>query len=195
MTQSNVVPMAANAAASPSPRDMWPIVPDAPDIRAIVEDQAATIMQQEILLHAYQVNLNTAQAGAPGTPATGSGTTTGSSTSVTITAAQGTIVVGATVSGTGIPTVNPPKVLGQISGTTGSNGVYLLSAAVNLATATTLTFTPPPSGSTWPSASDSDTLLSIQQIQTAVLRVQSALLQHYVDLLNVSAVPQPPTGP
>lgn len=192
MTQSNVVPMPQ---AGVTPLDMWPITPDAPDIRAIVEDQAATIAAQAALIDAYQTNLNTAQAGTPGTAATGSGTTTGASTSVTIASAQGTIVVGATVTGTGIPTSPATKVLGQISGTTGSNGVYLLNNAVNLATATTLTFTPPPSPSTWPSASDSDTLLSIQQIQTAVLRVQSALLQHYIDLLNTSAVPQPPTGP
>jgi hypothetical protein len=190
--KSNVVPMQSPGV---TPLDMWPIVPDAPDIRAIVEDQAATIMAQETLLHAYQTNLNSAQAGTPGTAATGNGTTTGSSTSLVVTGVGGIIQTGATVSGSGIPTVNPPTVLGQISGATGSNGTYLLSAAVNLASATALTFTPKPSTSTWPSASDSDTLLSIQQIQTAVLRVQSALLQHYVDLLNTSAVPQPPTGP
>lgn len=192
MTQSNVVPMPQ---AGVTPLDMWPITPDAPDIRAIVEAQAETIETQETLLHAYQTNLNAAQGGTPGTPATGAGTTAGSSTTLTVASASGIIQTGAVISGSGVPTVNPPTVLGQISGTTGSNGTYLLSAAVNLATATTLTFTPPPTPSTWPSASDSDTLLSIQQIQTAVLRVQSALLQHYVDLLNTSAVPQPPTGP
>lgn len=191
MTQSNVVPMPT---ASPSPRDMWPIVPDAPDLRAIVEDQADTIQAQEALLHAYQTNLNSAQNPPSPTAVTGQGTTTGLSSTVAITAATGAIPNGSTVAGTGVPTNPVPTVLGFISGAS-PNGNYLLSAAVNLATATTLTFTPPPPASTWPSANDSDTLLSIQQIQTAVLRVQSALLQHYVDLLNTSAVPQPPTGP
>lgn len=180
--------------AGVTPLDMWPIVPDASDLRAIVEDQAATIMAQEALLHAYQTNLNSAQN--PPSPAniTAQGTTTGLSSTVALTAATGTIPNGSKVAGTGVPTSPAPTVLGFISGAS-PNGNYLLSAALNLATATTLTFTPPPPASTWPSANDSDTLMMIQQTQTAILRVQSALLQHYVDLLNQSATPAPPTGP
>lgn len=181
--------------AAPAPRDMWPIVPDAPDIRAIVEDQATTIAAQHTLIAAYQGNLNAAQTPPAGTAATGAGTTSGSSTTLTVASAQGTIHTGSTISGSGVPTVNPPTILGQISGTTGSNGAYLMSAALNIATAVTLTFTPPPAASTWPIPNDSDTLMLIQQTQTAILRVQSALIAHYQDLLNQSQTPAPPSGP
>ena len=42
---------------------------------------------------------------------------------------------------------------------------------------------------------DADTLNAIVQAQTAVIRNQTALLQQYQDLLNVSQTPAPPTGP
>lgn len=191
-----VVPMAKpSPQVGVTPLDNWPIPGDAPDIRSIVEDQAETIAAQEALLHAYQTNLNTAQNPLPGAAATGSGTTTGASTSVVVAGVTGTIAMGATVSGLGIPTTNPPTVLGIITGTMGSAGTYLLSAAINLTSATTLTFTPPPPPSTWPIPNDADTLMIIQQTQTAILRTQSALLSHYQDLLNQSQVPSPPTGP
>jgi len=35
----------------------------------------------------------------------------------------------------------------------------------------------------------------VVQAQTAVMRNQTALLQQYQDLLNVSQTPAPPTGP
>lgn len=171
----------------------WPIAGDAPSLETIVADQAKTISAQEALLHAYQGNLNAAQSPPAGTAATGNGTTTGSSTSVVVTTVTGTIVANAAVTGVGIPTGT--TVLGQISGTTGGAGTYLLSTPVNLATAVMLTFTPTGGVSTWPLPGDAPTLQLIVQQQTAILRTQSALLQHYQDLLNTSQTPAPPTGP
>lgn len=196
MAQAPQLRSVPTPAASPAPLDMWPIVPDAPDIRAIVEDQAATIQAQDNLISAYQANLKAAQTGSVGTPAIGPATTSGSSTSLVVSSvSSGTIATGATISGTGVPTVNPPTILGQISGTPGAAGTYLMSATLNIATATTLTFTPAPAPSTWPIPNDADTLMLIQQTQTAILRVQSALISHYQDLLNQSQTPAPPSGP
>lgn len=174
---------------------VWPILGDVPDLRNIVQDQAETIAANAVLIDAYQTNLNTAQNPPPGTAATGNATTTGSSTSLAVVGSAGTIHMGATITGSGVPTTPAVTVLGQISGTTGQDGTYLVSAPLTLATATALTFTPPPAPSTWPAPMDAPTLLTITQQQTAILRNQSALLQHYVDLLNSSITPAPPTGP
>lgn len=192
-----VVPLKNSSiqAAGVTPLDMWPIVGDAADIRAIVEDQAATIQAQDDLISAYQANLKSAQNPPPGTAATGQGTTSGASTTLTVASVSGTIVKGASISGPGIPTNPAPTILGQISGTTGGNGTYLMSTALTLSSATALTLTPPSVTGTWPVASDSPTLMLIQQAQTAILRLQSALLQNYQNLLNVSGTPAPPTGP
>jgi hypothetical protein len=63
--------------------------------------------------------------------ATFTGNTTGPSTSVTVSAiAGGTLGVGDVVTGTGIPANT--TVLSQTTGMTGGNGVYVLSASVNL---------------------------------------------------------------
>lgn len=172
----------------------WPIAGDAPALLQIVTDQAETIASNEILLHAYQGNLNTAQNPPAGTPATANGAiTTGATTVIAVSGTIGAIVTGATVGGTSLTTA--PTVLGQISGTTGSDGVYLLSAAVTLTAVTALTFTPPPSATGWPIPQDVATLDLIVQQQTAVIRVQTSLIQHYQDLLNTSQVPAPATGP
>lgn len=169
---------------------VWPIPEDSPELEDIVAAQAKTISEQEVLIHEYQGVLNAAQNPPSGSAATGSGTTTGSSTSVTITGANGTIAVGSVVSGAAaVPTGT--KVLGQISGTTGGNGVYLFDQPVTLATATMMTFTPPPPASTWPVPGDSHTLTLIAQQQTTVLRQQNALIQAYQDLLNSSETPAP----
>lgn len=176
----------------------WPIAGDAPDLLAIVQNQAEVIQDQEALLHAYQLNLNAAQQLPSGTPATATGSTTGTSSSVALTGTSATIVTGSVITGTGVPTVPAaPTVLGQISGTTGRDGTYLASVALVLPTATALTFTPPPPPefSAWPAATDAPTLDLLVQTQTAVIRVQTALLQHYQDLLNQSGTPAPPTGP
>lgn len=174
----------------------WPVAGDVPDLLNIVTDQAQTVAANEALLHAYQTNLNTAQNPLPGPAATANGSPVTASTSIVVTGTTGTIVQGATVTGT--PNPAPPIVLGQVSGTPpGTDGTYLLSAPVTFAGVTALTFTPPaaPFPGTWPVPRDVTTLNLIVQEQTAVIRTQTALIQHYQDLLNTSAVPAPPTGP
>lgn len=189
--------------SSPAPAStpVWPIPGDAPDLETIIGDQADTIAAQAALIDAYQGVLNAAQNPPPGTPATGTGTTAGSSTSLSVNAVTGIIIVGATV--TDIPV--PPAasliptgtiVLGQISGTPGMAGSYLLNNAVNIpSTGDALTFTPPPPKTTWPTPTDSPTLMLIQQTQVAVIRMQSSLLQNYQELLNLSQTTPPATGP
>lgn len=182
------------AAAAPSAAS-WPIPGDVPDIEAIIAEQASTITDQEALLHAYQTNLNTVQSPPPGPAATGTGTASGTpANNLAVTAVTGTIQQGATVTGAGIPAGAATTILGQVSGTTGGAGTYLTSQATS-ALSSALTFTPPSAPSTWPTPTDAPTLMSIQQAQSAILRVQSALLQHYQDLLNVSQTPAPPSGP
>lgn len=178
-------------ALSPAPLGAWPIPGDAPDLRTIVQAQAETIEEQEALLHAYQLTLSAALNPLPGTAAIGTGTATGNQLNVT--AVTGTIVNGATVSD-GVTVPSGTTILGQISGTTGGAGLYLTSAATTAA-GTALTFTPPPPPSSWPTPTDAPTLNLIAQNQTAVIRVQTALMQHYQDLLNNSQTAPPPTGP
>lgn len=173
----------------------WPIAGDIPDLLAIVQNQAETIQDQEALLHAYQGVLTAAQNVPAGASATGNGAVVTASTSVVVSGVTGTIVNGATVGGTGLATA--PTVLGQVSGTVGGNGTYLLSAAVTFAVVTALTFAPPPPAefSAWPVPQDVTTLDNLVTIQTAVIRTQTALIQHYQDLLNASQTAAPPTGP
>lgn len=182
---------------APNPRatTSWPIAGDVPDLLAIVQNQAETIQDQEALLHAYQGVLTAAQNVPAGPAATGTGGPVTASTSLPVTAVTGTIVNGATVGNTG-NTPNP-TILGQVSGPPGVAGTYLLSAQVTIAAAAALTFQPPPPAefSSWPVPQDAPTLDQIVQTQTAVIRVQTALLQHYQDLLNFSQTPAPPTGP
>lgn len=178
-----------------APATSWPIPGDAPSLRIIVQDQAKTIAAQFALAAAYQGNLNNAQNPPSGAAATGTGLTAGSSTSVTITNASGTIVTGATVTDGSLVPVGT-QVLAQASGAVGGNGTYLMSNAINLTTATILTFTPPASGpSPWPIPTDAPTLMTIHQTETALVRTLAALLQHYQDLLNQSQVAPPATGP
>lgn len=181
---------------APSPfvtTPVWPIPGDVPDLLAIVGDQAETIAAQAVLIDAYQGNLNAVQNPPPAAPATGNGAVVTNTTSLPVTGVVGTIVTGAAVGNTGNAVA--PTVLGLITGTAGSNGTYLLSAPVTLASVTALTFTAPAGTSTWPIPRDADTLNAIVQAQTAILRTQGALLQHYQDVLNTSEVPVPPTGP
>lgn len=180
-------------APNPTVAVSWPIAGDVPDLLAIVTEQADTIAAQEALLHAYQNTLNAAQNPAPGAPATANGAIVTATTSLPVTGTIGTIVVGATVTGT--PNTTPPTVLGQISGTPHQDGTYLLSAPVTLAAVAALTFTPPPPPSSWPPAQDAATLGILVATQTGIIRSQTGLLQHYQDLLNQSGTPPPPTGP
>lgn len=183
-------------APSPFSTTTWPAAGDVPSLLQIVTDQAEVVASNEALLHAYQVNLNAAQNPVAGTPATANGAiTTGATTSIAVSGTIGTIVAGASVGGTTNATA--PTVLGQISGTTGSDGTYLLSAPVTFAVVTGLTFTPP-SGAfpgTWPVPRDVNTLDLLVQQQTAIIRTQTALIQHCQDVLNTSQVAAPATGP
>ena len=173
----------------------WPIAGDVPDLRAIITDQSKTIAAQAALIDAYQATLSAAQAAAAPLPtAYGTGTASGSpATTLTVANLQGgNIIIGAIVAGPGIPTGT--AILGQTTGTPGLNGVYTTSNPTT-ANSAPLTFTPPPPTATWPTPTDAPTLLAIQQDQTSVIRTQTALIQQYLDLLNASLTPPPPTGP
>lgn len=169
---------------APAPRTAtWPAESDGPELETIIADQWKTIAAQEVLLHDFQTVLNAAQNPQPTSAPTGTGTASNSTSLTVAAAAGGAIVNGATIMGGTVPTGT--TILGQISGTTGGNGVYLTSAALNLSSVP-LTFKPPPPATTWPLPQDPATLLTIAQQQTAILRLQSSLMQNYVDLLNTS---------
>lgn len=74
------------------------------------------------------------------TAATGTGTSTGT-TSLTVASVTGTIVLGSTITGTGVPANT--TLVSQVSGPQGGAGTYVTSAATTL-TAIALTFTPGP---------------------------------------------------
>jgi hypothetical protein len=78
----------------------------------------------------------------------------------------------------------------QQSGTIGGAGVYTTSQATTAANAA-LTFTPGGGPSTWPTPQDALTLTLIVQQMTALLRTQTAMIQHYQDILNTSQTPSP----
>lgn len=183
---------------APQQTASWPITGDVPDLENIIAAQAETIEQQAALIDAYQANLSAAQNPLPGPAATGTGAITTASTSLSVSGVSGAnIVTGATVTDATVPPVTPAGtvVLGQISGTTGGGGVYLLNHAVTYAASIALTFTPPAGASSWPTPTDAPTLELIREQQTAVLRLQSSLIQSYQDLLNLSETAAPPTGP
>jgi hypothetical protein len=258
MPQSNVVPL--NPAVTPFAT--WPDTNDGSDLLAIVQAQTETIADQAVLIDRYQAILNTAQVSPPAVSvATGTGTATG--TSLAVTAVNGTIAIGAVVSGAGVPPGT--TIMSQASGTTGGNGSYVTNQAttasaaalafsappnVSVATATgtgtgtslavtavngtivlnanvsgagvpsptviiaqisgtaggagtyttsqpttaaaaPLAFTPPPVEETspWPVPRDPPTLMTISQNQTALIRTQNALIQHYQETLNSSQTP------
>jgi hypothetical protein len=87
-------------------------------------------------------------AGARGKVATGTGTATGASLAVT--AVTSAIILGSTVTGTGVPAGT--TILSQQSGPVGGNGSYTTSVATT-ASAAALTFTPPAVNWKWPIAS------------------------------------------
>jgi hypothetical protein len=173
---------------SPLATPVWPIPGDVPPLLNIVHDQAATIAAQEVLLHAYQTDLNTAQATPP---TTATGTSTGT-TSLTLAGVTGSVLLGATITGTGVPAST--TITAQQSGTSGGAGVYTTSQVTTL-TNVALSITPGSSVSSWPTPQDAPTLSLISQQQTAVLRTQNALLQQYQDLLNTSQTTPPASGP
>ena len=168
---------------------VWPVTEDVPELETIIADKAKTIAAQAVLLADYQGVLNAAQNPPPGPAATGTGSASG--TSLTVSAVTGTIVTGATITGGGVPVAPPATtVLGQISGTPGGAGVYLTSQSTT-ATSAALTFTPPPPASTWPIPGDAPTLQQMQVMQAGLIHMQSSLTQQYIDLLNLSETPVP----
>jgi hypothetical protein len=174
---------------APQATSNWPDANDAPDLLAIVEDQAETIAGQAVLIDRYQGILNAAQVSTPVTVAIGTGTASGTpATTLAVSGVTNTIVVGAVVTGAGVPTSPPTTIVSQQTGTTGGAGNYTTSAATT-ASAAVLTFTPPAPAPTWPVPQDAPTLTLLAQEQTAVLRTQSALIQHYQDVLNTSQTP------
>lgn len=280
MAQNLRIFPAPQTSPMPAATPVWPIPGDVPDIEDVIDDQATTIKAQAALIDAYQAVLSSAQSAPTGTPANSTGTagTVGSpSNQITVTGTTGTIVTGAIITSPvfGIAGGGPPfQVLGQISGTPGGDGVYLVNYSV-VFTSIPLTFTPPalttvgvvgtsaaapnanqltittgappgsitigatvldgslvPSGtiilgqisgtsgaagvyltsnptscsntnltintyatSSWPVPTDAPTLELIREDQTAILRMQSSLIQNYQQLLNDSQTTPPPTGP
>jgi hypothetical protein len=172
----------------PAPFAQWPITGDVPDLLVIVRAQMATVADQEALLHAYQQNLNAAQAPAATTAV---GTSTGT-TALTLASVAGAVLIGATIAGAGVPA--GITLIAQQSGAVGGAGVYTTSAVTTLSSVS-LTLTPSGGASTWPLPQDAPTLMLLTQQQTAVIRTQTALLQHYQDVLTTSQTPTPPTGP
>ena len=181
--------------STPATQSVWPIPGDAPDLRSIIQDQAITISAQNALIQAYHAWLDSQQAAPALRPAaqanaTASGTP---ATTLTLSGVINTVVIGGRVAGAGV-TVAPTTIVSQTSGTAGGNGVYVTDNPTTCSSAA-ITITPPPLPSPWPTPTDAPTLLAIQQDQTSVLRIQSALLQAYLDVLNASQTPIPPSGP
>ena len=81
---------------------VWPITGDEPDLLNIVQAQALTIARQEALIDAYQSVLADAQL-----PPDAHGTGTATGTSLAMTAVTGVTLIGAVVTGTGIPAAPP----------------------------------------------------------------------------------------
>jgi hypothetical protein len=168
---------------------VWPDTPDVADLLAIVEAQTVTIKDQAVLIDRYQGILNTAQTSTKPAVAIGTGTASGTpATTLAVSAVTNTIVVGATIVGAGVPTSPPTTIVSQQTGTTGGAGNYTTNQATT-ASAAVLTFTPPAPPPAWPVPQDSTTLNLLTQEQTAVIRTQTALIQHYQDVLNTSQTP------
>lgn len=177
---------------SPTLAATWPVAGDAPDLKAIIADQAATIAANNALLDAYQAALDAAVNPPPGPPTTATGTATGSTLALSNVSGP-PIQNGATVTA-GALVPDGTVILGQISGTPGAGGNYLTNNPTTVSN-TAVTIQNPPPASTWPNASDAPTLLLVVQDQLTMLRQQTALLQGYVDLLNISNTPPPASGP
>jgi hypothetical protein len=167
---------------------VWPITGDVADLRTIIKDQSDTMRAQEALIDAYQQILNTAQTPTAETdPATGTCTSTGT-TSLTVAASFGTIQIGAHVTGNSVPVGT--TITAQQTGTVGGDGVYTTNQATTLSSILCV-FTPPENISSWPTPTDTGSLMLIVQDQTGIIRAQTGLLGLYQDLLNISETPAP----
>jgi hypothetical protein len=121
-------------------------------------------------------------------PAAGvaTGTGVGTGTSLAVSAVSGVIAINAKVAGAGVPAGT--TIVSQQSGTTGGAGTYTTSQPTTVSNGP-LAFTPPTLAPTWPVPQDAPTLNTLVQNQTSVIRTQTALLQHYQDVLNTSQTP------
>jgi hypothetical protein len=174
---------------APLAASAWPDANDVADLLAIVEAQTVTIKDQAALIDRYQGILNAAQVQTKPTVAIGTGTASGTpATTLAVSGVTNTIVVGAVITGAGVPTSPPTTILSQQTGTTGGAGNYTTNQATT-ASAAVLTFTPPAPAPAWPIPQDAPTLTLLAQEQSAVTRTQSALIQHYQDVLNTSQTP------
>jgi hypothetical protein len=118
-------------------RDFWYVV--------VTHYTGAGPKKQEWTQSAAAANM---VAAARGKSATGTGTATG--TSLAVTAVTSAIILGCTVTGTGVPAGT--TIVSQQSGPVGGNGSYTTSVATT-ASAAALTFTPPATSWKWPVAS------------------------------------------
>jgi hypothetical protein len=119
-------------APTPFTAPQWPIAGDVPDLLVIVQDQATTIAAQDALIQSYQAWLNLEQA--PGGPVIATGNST-NTTSLTLSGVGGAITLGAMVNVVGTPGPATIQIVGQSSGPTGGNGVYLTNVATTFTNA------------------------------------------------------------
>jgi hypothetical protein len=120
--------------------------------------------------------------------ATSTGTTT-----ISLANNSGVILLGSSLAGANVPA--DTTLLSQQTGVPGGAGNYTTNNPTTISgTAVSIT-PPPPTPAAWPVPQDAVTLNLLVQQQTAVLRVQTALLQHYQDVLNTSQTTPPATGP
>ena len=124
---------------APTTMATWPIAGDVADLRAIIVEQADTIAAQNVLIQAYQTDLNNAQSA--GAVSTATGTSTGT-TSLTVASVVGAIAIGSTVMVSGQSFVPALQIIGQSSGATGGAGVYLTNLPTTMTNAG-LTITAP----------------------------------------------------
>ncbi|HEX3524515.1 MAG TPA: hypothetical protein VHT52_20800, partial [Stellaceae bacterium] len=116
------------------------------------------------------------------------GTSTGTTT-LALANNTGVILLGSSLAGANVPAGT--TLLSQQTGVPGGAGNYTTNNSTTI-NGTAVAITPPaPTPSTWPTPTDAVTLNLLVQQQTAVLRVQTALLSHYQDVLNTSQTPAP----
>jgi hypothetical protein len=125
-----VVPL--SPMVSPFSTATWPIAGDAPDLRTIVEDQAKTITDKAALIDAYQGWLNIQQSPGPVITAIGNSV---ASTSLTISANTGAVVIGSAVTVAGMGFSPALQIVAQSSGPVGGAGVYLTNQPTSLVNA------------------------------------------------------------
>jgi hypothetical protein len=150
----------------PSPLGVpWPDPNDATDLLVIVEAQTKTMADNAVLIDRYQGILNAAQAAPVPGVATGTGASTGTTSLTVSNVAGGTVDIGDTVAGAGVPTGT--TITAQPSGTPGGAGTYTTNVATTL-TNVALTFTPPPGVATG-TGTATGTSLAVTAVNGAII--------------------------